>query len=385
MNFEFNEEQKQLADAVRRWAEKSYQFETRKKIIHSEAGHSDAAWQDLSELGLLALPVPQDQGGFEGNAVDMLVVMQELGKALLVEPYLATVCGLEFLKQAKAGFDIQEQVAAGQTRLATALHERHARHDLKNLRSTAQKNADGYLLNGDKTVVIHGAQADHLIVSARITDAADSADGEQSNAAIGVFIVDRQASGVSCRDYRTIDGLRAADIRFEQVQLPAMALLGREDGGWALLEAVTDYQTSLLCAEAVGLMEATLQATLEYVKTRQQFGVPIGKFQVLQHRLADMYIELEQARSLATLAAVKVGSNDAEERRRIVSAAKVRVGQAARYVGQQAVQLHGGMGVTDELPVAHLFKRLSMIELSCGDSDHHLARFVAQPGFQAAA
>ena len=379
MNFDFNDEQKQLADTIRRWAEKNYHFETRKKIIHGERGYSADVWNDLCELGVLALPVPEAQGGFEGSAVDMLVVMQELGRALLVEPYLATVTGLEFLKRAKAHFDVQEQVTAGQSILAAALHERHARHDLTDVRSKAVKNSDGYLLNGEKTVVIHGVQAHHLIVSARL----DDTQNERSD--LVLFLVDATLPGVQRKDYRTIDGLRAADIRFDQVQLPAMALLGREDGGRALLEEVSDYAVTLLCAEAIGIMETTLQATLEYVKTRQQFGVPIGRFQVLQHRLADMFIELEQARSMAMLAAVKVSGASSEERRRIVSAAKVRIGQAARYVGQQAVQLHGGMGVTDELPVAHMFKRLSMIELSMGDSDHHLARFMAQPGFRAAA
>jgi alkylation response protein AidB-like acyl-CoA dehydrogenase len=200
-----------------------------------------------------------------------------------------------------------------------------------------------------------------------------------------LFIVDANAAGVTRQDYRTIDGYRAADISFTNVQVPAIALLGREDGGWELLDAVSDYGVSLLCSEAIGIMEAITSATLEYLKTRQQFGVPIGKFQVLQHRMADMFMEMEQARSMATLAAVKVSSENAEERRRTLSAAKARVGQAAKYIGQQAVQLHGGMGVTNELPVAHMFKRLTMIELSLGDTDHHLARFVAQPGFKNAA
>jgi alkylation response protein AidB-like acyl-CoA dehydrogenase len=200
-----------------------------------------------------------------------------------------------------------------------------------------------------------------------------------------LFIVDANAAGVTRRNYRTIDGFRAADITLSQVQVPASALLGTADAGWEILDAVSDYGITLLCAEAIGVMEAIFAATLDYLKTRQQFGVPIGKFQVLQHRMAEMFMEMEQARSMATLAAVKMSSSNAEERRRTVSAAKARIGQAARFIGQQAVQLHGGMGVTNELPAAHMFKRLTMIELSLGDTDHHLARFVAQPGFKLAA
>ena len=194
-------------------------------------------------------------------------------------------------------------------------------------------------------------------------------------------MVPADSPGVTVTGYRTLDGLRAADIVFDKVRVPASALIGAAGAGWDILDAAADYGAGLLCAEALGAMEAIFAATLEYLKTRNQFGAPIGKFQALQHRMADMYIHLEQARSMALLAAVKLGSGDAQARRRVVSAAKYRVGQAAKFVGQQAVQLHGGMGVTDELPAAHHFKRLTMIELSLGDSDHHLARFIAQPGF----
>jgi len=379
MDFALTQEQTQFAEAVRRWVEKDYGFEQRKHIIASAEGVSAEAWSALAELGATALPVPEDQSGFNGSAIDMMVVMQELGRGLVIEPYFATVFAAEFLKQAKAHFDVLEQVAGGEIKLAVALHEKQSRHDLTDIATTAIKSADGYTLNGKKTVVLHGAQADKLIVSARASGATRDKNGIQ------LFIVDANAAGVTRQDYRTIDGYRAADISFINVQVPAIALLGREDGGWELLDAVSDYGVSLLCSEAIGIMEAITSATLEYLKTRQQFGVPIGKFQVLQHRMADMFMEMEQARSMATLAAVKVSSENAEERRRTLSAAKARVGQAAKYIGQQAVQLHGGMGVTNELPVAHMFKRLTMIELSLGDTDHHLARFVAQPGFKNAA
>ncbi|MFZ6657905.1 acyl-CoA dehydrogenase family protein [Undibacterium sp. TJN19] len=379
MDFNLTQEQKQFADALRRWVEKDYGFEQRKHIIASAEGVSANAWAGLAELGATALPVPEEQGGFNGSAVDMLVIMQELGRGIVIEPYFATVMGAEFLKKAGSHADILEQVATGEIKLASALAERQSRHDLFDIVTTAAKNADGFVLNGTKTVVLHGAQADKLIVSARSSGAQRDTDG------ISLFVVDANATGVSRRDYRTIDGFRAADISLNNVQVASGALLAEVGQGWELLDAVADYGVTLLCAESIGIMEAITAATLDYLKTRQQFGVPIGKFQVLQHRMAEMFMEMEQARSMATLAAVKVSSDNVEERRRTVSAAKARIGQAARYIGQQAVQLHGGMGVTDELPVSHMFKRLTILELSLGDTDHHLARFVAQPGFKNAA
>ena len=379
MDFSFNQDQQQFSDALRRWIEKDYTFEQRKHIVLSPTGTSDAAWTMLAELGMTALPVPEAQGGFAGTAVDMLVVMQEIGRGLVIEPYFATVLGAQFLKLAGGQESLLEQVATGDLKLACAIGEKQARHDLADITTTANRNGDGFLLNGTKTVVIHGAQAGMLIVSAR------SSGGQRDTAGISLFVVPANATGMTLRDYRTIDSQHAADIRFDGVQLPASALLGQEGAGWEILDAAADYGTTLLCAEALGAMEALNAATLDYLKTRQQFGVPIGKFQALQHRMADMFMQLEQARSMATLAAVKVGSDDPVERRRTVSAAKARIGQAMKFVGQQAVQLHGGMGVTNELPAAHHFKRLTMIEVTLGDTDHHLARFVAQPGFRQAA
>jgi alkylation response protein AidB-like acyl-CoA dehydrogenase len=309
----------------------------------------------------------------------MLVVMQELGRGLVVEPYFATVLGAQFLKLAGGQEALLEQVAAGELKLAAALGEKQSRHELFDIATTAKPAGNGYLINGTKAVVVHGAQADRIIVSAR------TGGGQRDTDGISLFVVTADTPGVTHRDYRTIDGQRAADISFKDVQVPASALLGNEGAGWTILDAAADYGATLLCAEAVGAMDALNGATLEYLKTRQQFGVPIGKFQALQHRMADMFMQAEQARSMATLAAVKAASNDANERRRTVSAAKARIGQALKFVGQQAVQLHGGMGVTDELPAAHHFKRLTMIELTLGDTDHHLARFAAQPDFRKAA
>jgi alkylation response protein AidB-like acyl-CoA dehydrogenase len=375
MNFDFKEEQLQFADALKRWIARDYDVEKRRAIIRSSQGTSDAAWATLVELGMTALPVPEEQGGFNGGAADMFVVMRELGRGLVVEPYFATMLGAEFLKRGGQAA-LLERVAAGELKLACALGERQSRHDMADIATTAVREGGDYVLTGEKKVVIHGDQAGSLVVSAR------SSGAQRDRAGISLFVVAADAPGVTITGYRTLDGLRAADIRFDGAKVPAGALLGAQGQGWDILDAGLDYGATLLCAEALGAMEALFDATLEYLKTRQQFGVPIGKFQALQHRMADMFIHLEQARSMAMLAAMKFDSAGIDERRRVVSAAKYRIGQAARFVGQQAVQLHGGMGVTDELPASHYFKRLSTIELTLGDADHHLARFIAQPGFE---
>ena len=376
MDFNFNPEQLQFADALKRWIGRDYGFEARRAIVHSEAGVSNEAWATLAELGMTALPVPEEQGGFSGTAVDMFVVMRELGRGLVVEPYFATVLGAEFLRLGGLHPQLLERVATGELKLACALGERQSRHDMRDIATRAESDGDGFVLRGEKKVVLHGAQAGMLVVSAR------SGGEQRAEEGISLFVVPADAHGVRITGYRTLDGLRAADVVFDNVRVDATALIGATGAGWPLLDAALDYGAALVCAEALGAMEAIFEATLEYLKTRQQFGAPIGKFQALQHRMADMFIHLEQARSMAMLAAVKLGSGDAAERRRAVSAAKYRINQAARFIGQQAVQLHGGMGVTDELPAAHYFKRLATIELTLGDADHHLARFIAQPGFR---
>jgi alkylation response protein AidB-like acyl-CoA dehydrogenase len=379
MDFNFKEEQLQLADALKRWIARDYTFEARRAIVGSPAGVSAAAWATLAELGLTALPLPEAQGGFDGDAVDMFVVMQELGRGLAVEPYFATMFGADFLRRGQAHDALLERVAAGDLTLACALGERQSRYDLRDVATRAVRDGDGWRLDGEKKVVLHGAQAGVLIVSARTAGTQRDDDG------ITLFAVPADAPGVTMRDVRMLDGQRAADVLLRNVYVGGDAVIGAEGQGWTILEAAADYGAGLLCAEAVGAMDALFAATLEYLKTRQQFGVPIGKFQALQHRMADMYVHLEQARSMALLAAVRLADDarggSADERRRTVAAAKYRVGQAARFVGQQAIQLHGGMGVTDELPASHYFKRLSTIELTLGDCDHHLARFITQPGF----
>ncbi|NNG23211.1 acyl-CoA dehydrogenase family protein [Telluria aromaticivorans] len=379
MNFNPKEEQVQFADALKRWIGRDYSFEQRRAIIASPQGCSNEAWATLVELGMTALPVPEEQGGFSGGATDMFVVMRELGRGLVVEPYFATVLGAKFLALGGAHGALLEAVATGELKLACALGERQSRHDLRDIATRAEEVEGGWRLSGEKTVVIHGLEAGVLVVSAR------SSGVQRDEAGITLFAVPFDAPGVQVTGYRSLDGLRAANVRFDGALLPSGAVIGSPGSGWDILEHAADYGAGLLCFEALGAMEALFDATLDYLKTRQQFGVPIGKFQALQHRMADMYIHLEQARSMALLAAVRLDGGDPAERRRVVSAAKYRVGEAARFIGQQAVQLHGGMGVTDELAAAHYFKRLTTIDLSLGDRDHHLARFIAQPGFQEAA
>ncbi|MGH8853163.1 MAG: acyl-CoA dehydrogenase family protein [Telluria sp.] len=379
MNVNFKEEQLQFADALKRWIGRDYSFEQRRAILGSAQGTSNEAWATLAELGMTALPVPEEQGGFDGSAVDLFVVMRELGRGLVVEPYFATVLGAHFLKLGGAHGELLAQVATGELKLACALGERQSRHDLRDILTRAESAGRGWRLSGEKAAVVHGAEAGVLIVSAR------SAGAQRDEAGITLFAVPRDAPGLQVTGYRSLDGQRAANLRFDGVELPQTAVIGTIGAGWEILDAAADHGAGLLCAEALGAMEALFDATLDYLKTRQQFGVPIGKFQALQHCMADMVIHLEQARSMALLAAVTLDGKDVAARRRVVSAAKYRVGQAARYIGQQAVQLHGGMGVTDELAAAHYFKRLSMIELTLGDRDHHLARFVAQPEFQQSA
>ncbi|MEM5387490.1 acyl-CoA dehydrogenase [Paraburkholderia phymatum] len=377
MDFNFTDEQQQFADALRRYLDKHYGFEARQAIVRSEAGVSDEHWSAFTELGLTALPVPEANGGFDGGTVDMLVVMQKLGRALVVEPYWSTAVGIEALKLSGTGEGddaaVLERAALGEIKLAVAFHEPGARYDLFAIETTATRQGDGYVLSGTKSVVLHGAQADHWIVPARL-------DGD-----VALFVVARDAASTrttaQVTDYRTIDGQRAATLAFNAT--PARKLNGRHAGA-AALEHIADYGIVLLCSEAIGALDALNHATVEYTKTRQQFGVPIARFQALQHRMVEMLIHTEQARSATYLAAVRYSSNDVDERRRAVSAAKVRVGQAARFVGQQAVQLHGGMGVTNEVAAAHLFKRLAIIETTLGDVDHHLARFAALPGFATA-
>jgi len=372
MNFQLTDEQQQLRDTLTRFVQKDYTFEKRKAILKSKAGFSRDVWKQFADMGLLAIGLPEEHGGLGGAAIDTQVVMEALGRGMVVEPYLATVvlsAGLVArIGNAKQKAALLPGVASGEKLLAFAHYEPNARYDLSAVTTTAKKGKDGYVLNGAKAVVLAGGAADQLIVSARTSGKAHDANG------LSLFIVDRNAKGVAVRAYPTHDGQQAADVTLKDVAVGADALVGKEGAAFAEIERTVDYGISALCAEAVGVMAALLETTLAYSKTRKQFGVPIGSFQVLQHRMADMLMQTEQARSMCLFAAAKVESKDAGERRHAVSAAKALVGQTWRFVGQQAVQLHGGIGVTDELAVGHYFKRLTLINATFGDADHHLAQ-----------
>ncbi|RPH65702.1 MAG: pimeloyl-CoA dehydrogenase small subunit [Burkholderiales bacterium] len=382
MDFQYSQEQQQLADAVGRLFEKSYDFEARKRIVGSVDGWSPDAWAAMAEMGLLMIPFAADDGGFGGGVTDLIATMEAIGAALVVEPFASTLLGGRLVANACSAAQreaLLPGVIDGSTKLAFAHAERASRYALNQVETKAVKAAKGdggWRLDGEKVVVLHAPMADRLIVSARTSGEATDAGG------ISLFVVDPKAAGVTTKTYRTVDNLRAADIAFAGATLPADALLGEPGAAFDAIDEAVDFATVLACCEAVGAMKFANEATLEYLKTRKQFGVPIGAFQALQHRMVDMTISAEQARSICLLACAKLdaaarGEIEAAERRRVVSAAKVKTADACRHVGQEAIQLHGGMGMTQEMKVAHTFKRLTMIAQQYGDVDHHLERFAA--------
>jgi len=371
MRFDLDPEHQQLADMVQRFLAKEYGFEERRRIARSPEGWSRGVWMKLAEMGLLGVQIPEAQGGMGPDPVATLVTLTALGKALLLEPFLSSAVMGAALVRALGPPSLLAAMASGERIVVLAHGEPGARHDLAHVATTAERGGRGWILRGQKAVVSHAPAADVLLVSAR------TAGDVEDPAGISLFAVRREAPGVTLTSYPTLDGHRAGDVAFADVEVPADALLGESGRAFPALAATFDLGVAGLCAEATGVLQATLDATLAYTRTRKQFGVAIGTFQALQHRMADMLMHVEQARSMGYLAAMRAGEGDARERRRIVSAAKVVVGQACRFVGQQAIQLHGGMGVTDELPVSHLFKRLVAIEISLGDTDHHLEQFIA--------
>jgi pimeloyl-CoA dehydrogenase small subunit len=374
MDFSFTEEQTLLRNSVSKYLADNYKFETFKKITRTEPGWSAAAWKQFAELGLLAAPLPEEFGGLGGGPVDTMIVMEEFGKALVVEPFAQTVVvGGGFINRAGSAAQKQEwlgKIAGGETVMAFAFAEPQGRFNFADLVTTAKKQGANYILNGQKAVVLGAPWADTLIVTAR------TAGAQREEKGVSVFLVDKKSKGIATRDYPTIDGLRASEITFENVEVPAANLIGQADAGLALIERVTDEAIAAHCAEAVGAMKVLLDATVEYTKTRKQFGVPIGKFQVLQHRMVDMFMNAEQSSSITYMVTLKLGDSDVE-RKKAASAAKVQIGKAGRFIGQQAVQLHGGMGMTDELSVGHYFKRLTMLDTLYGNVDHHLKRYAA--------
>jgi hypothetical protein len=372
MDFNFTDEQTMLRDSIAKFVAAEYDFDKRKAILQSADGWSKKAWGTFAELGLMAAPLPEEYGGLGGGAVDTLVIMEEFGKGLVVEPWLQTVViGGGFLRHGGSEAQKQEHltaIASGEKVVAFAYAEPKGRYNLADLTTTAKKDGAGYVLNGHKGVVIGAPQADTLIVTAR------TAGGQRDAKGVSVFIVPKKAKGVTTRDYATIDGFRASEVYFENVSVGADALIGPADNALPLVEQVTDEAIAGLCAEAVGTFRLMHSLTLEYARQRKQFGVPIGSFQVLQHRMVDMFMATEQSISMAYMATLKLGES-AEERAKAVSAAKTQIGKSGRFIGQAAVQIHGGMGVTEEMRVGHYFKRATMIDAQFGNVDHHVKRF----------
>ena len=372
MDFDLSEEQRLLKESVDGLLTDAYDFEQRKKYMKEKGGWSRAFWGKLAEQGLLGLPFTEADGGFGGGGVETMIVMEALGKALVLEPYLATVViGGGFLRHGGSAEQKKTHVAGivdGSRTLAFAQLEKSSRYDLFDVATTAKKKGAAHVIDGEKFVVVNGENADTLIVTAR------TRGDRRDKTGIGVFLVPASAKGVTKKSYPTQDGLHAADISFTGVEVDGNAAIGDPENALPLIERVVDDARIALCAEAVGLMDESLKTTVEYIKTRKQFGVPIGSFQSLQHRASDMFVALEQARSMSMFATMAMDFDDARERARAVAAAKVQIGKSSKFVGQQSIQLHGGIGMTQEAKIGHYFKRLTMIENTFGDTDYQLRR-----------
>jgi alkylation response protein AidB-like acyl-CoA dehydrogenase len=373
MDFALVEEEQMLADVVGRFVEKEYAFEARRRLAATPQGWSDAHWATLAEMGILALNVPQDHGGLEAGPVETMLVMEAFGRGLVLEPFVSTgVIGAKLI--GRAGHEARKAallagIAAGSVRTALAALEPGARFDLWNVATTAESTRDGFVLKGRKGVVLHGGSADVLLVSAR------TAGEQMDEKGITLFALDARAQGVTIKTFPALEGQRVAEVVLDGVRIDAQAVIGTIGHGYPLLEWTVDHGLFALCAEAVGAMSRLADLTFEYLRTRKQFGTPIGKFQSLQHRAADILTAVEQAKSIVYFAAAKLGEDDRQEAHRAVTAAKALVGRSARFVAQQAIQLHGGMGMTDELAVGWYVKRLTCIDMTWGNTEHHIERY----------
>lgn len=375
MDFDFSDEQKLLKESVEKLLGQHHEFEQRKKYQQLPEGWNAALWARYAEMGLLGLPFTEDDGGFGGGAIETMIVMEAFGRALVLEPFFPTVVlAGALLRHAASSAQravLVPAIAAGTLRLAFAQSERQARYDLADIATTATEDSGQWKISGEKSLVLHGDSADRLIVSARISG------GQRDRAGIGLFLVDASTPGLSRRGYALQDGSRAAEITLADV--PGEPL-GEPGLAFPIIERAIDEAIAALCAEAIGVMAVMHETTLDYLKTRKQFGRPIGQFQVLQHRAVDMFVAVEQARSMAFFATVMSREADEAERRRAISAAKVQIGRSGRKVGQEAIQLHGGIGMTMEYKVGHYFKRMTMIEMLFGDADHHLSDLALRGG-----
>ena len=372
MDFSVNEEQTLIQRQVAQFIQRDYEWEKRQALAKSELGFSSENWKIFADLGWLGISLSEESGGFGGSALETMIIMEEFGKGLVVEPFLETIvlcaglidsCGNKDQKS-----EILKKVISGEMHLALGFVEPQSRFNLADVTTEAKKKGDGFVLNGFKSVVMNGPSANNIIISARISGKQSEEEG------ISLFVVDPKLEGVSLRNYPTVDGRRASEITLENVDVTSSCLLAEEGKGFKELEKAIDSATLAICAEAIGAMEVLYKTTVEYTKIRKQFGQAIGKFQVLQHRMVDMFMEYEQSKSLLYMATIKQAEK-AEDSKKAISGLKYQVGKAAKFIGQQAVQLHGGMGVTDELNVGHFFKRLTTIITIFGNTDYHLKRY----------
>jgi len=369
MDLSFTETQNMLRDMLARFLADTYDFETRKKMLARPEGRDPGIWKALAtELGILGAPFAEAHGGLGGGALENMIMMEELGKVIAIEPYLQTVViGGSALKHAGGALAdaMIPAIIAGEAVIAFAYAEPQGRYDLANLRTTAKADGAGYVLSGQKAVVYAAPWATHLLVTAR------TGGGQREREGVALFLIDARLPGVVRRDYPTVDGFQASEVYFENVAIPGDALIA---GGIELIEQLVDEATIAVCGEASGIAHRLHEGTLDYIKQRKQFGVPIGKFQVLQHRMADMFIEVEQIASMALMGTLKL-DQPAAARKAAVSLAKAKVSRSLKFVGQNAIQTHGGIGITQELAIGHYFKRGTMIENQFGSADFHLDRF----------
>ena len=374
MDFTFNEEQTLIQRQVEQFIQRDYDWESRQSLISTDSGYSLDNWNTFAELGWLGISLSDDSGGFGGSSIDTMILMEEFGKGLVLEPFLETVVMCAELID-KAGTSEQKKdvltgVLEGKIQLALAYAEPQSRFNLADVMTEAKLESDNFILNGFKSVVMNGPNANKFIISAR------TSGGQRDESGISLFLVDAEVSGLSSRDYQTVDNRRASELTLESVVIPRSCLIGELDEGFMVLDAAIDRSILAISAEAVGAMEVLYKTTVEYTKTREQFGTPIGKFQVLQHRMVDMFMEYEQCKSLLYMATMK-HDEDSADAKKAISGLKYQVGNASKFIGQQSVQLHGGMGVTDELNVGHYFKRLTTIGTIFGNSDYHLKKYTS--------
>ncbi|MGB0908488.1 MAG: acyl-CoA dehydrogenase family protein [Maricaulaceae bacterium] len=372
MNFEFSDEQKMVRDSLSRLLSDTYDFEARNKILASDAGWSQDTWKTLAELGILSAAFGEEYDGFGGTASDTLIIMEQLGAALCLEPFLPTVilCG-KLLAEigGEVATDLIAQICAGELIMGLGHSEPKSRFSLSRVDTAAVKSGDSYVLNGHKSVVLAAPIAGKLIVSARTSGDAQDESG------ISLFLLDTDTAGVNLQPYKNIDGHIAGDVSLDDVKVPASALLGAEGEGFKHIQSVTNGAIMAVTAEAIGLAKQMCKLTNEYIQTRKQFGIPIGKFQVLQHKMVDMFIHQEEVTSMAYMAAAKMDS-EGYDLNAAMSAAKVQLGKSCKFIGENAVQLHGGMGITEEMAIGHYFMRGTMLDAMFGNMDYHIGQYV---------